>query len=83
MLNIFRRKKATGGRRSFDAATGGRRAGGMGSFGRINPEVSAANFSLRSRARYLAQNNPWLSKRCWELDRRARGGRVEADRPPQ
>lgn len=48
--------------RRFDGAPGGRRALGMGSFGRINPEVGAAGASLRSRAAYLANNNPWLSQ---------------------
>ncbi|NOX41572.1 MAG: hypothetical protein GXP05_14000 [Alphaproteobacteria bacterium] len=52
IFDLFRKKAPA--HRSFDAATGGRRAAGMGAFGRINPEVSAANFSVRSRARYLA-----------------------------
>jgi lambda family phage portal protein len=36
----------------------------MGHFGRINSEVAAAAPSLRSRASYLAMNNPWLSQAC-------------------
>jgi lambda family phage portal protein len=48
-------------RRSFDAATGGRRATGMGSFHRINPEVAGAGTTVRARARYLAANNPWIN----------------------
>lgn len=48
--------------RRFDGAAGGRRGWGMGTFGRINPEVAAAGASLRSRASYLAMNNPWLSQ---------------------
>lgn len=44
----------------IDAAAGGRRGGGMGTFGPINPEVSAGATLTRSRARYLATNNPWL-----------------------
>lgn len=47
-------------RRMIDAAAGGRRGGGMGTFGPINPEVSAGATLTRSRARYLATNNPWL-----------------------
>ncbi|MDT8858025.1 phage portal protein [Paracoccaceae bacterium Fryx2] len=50
--------------RRFDGAAGGRRGWGMGTFGRINPEVSAAGASLRSRAAYLAQNNPWVNQAC-------------------
>jgi lambda family phage portal protein len=34
----------------------------MGTFGRINPETAAAGPALRSRASYLALNNPWLSQ---------------------
>lgn len=52
--------------RRFDggAAGGGRRGFGMGgTFGRVNSEVSASGgATLRSRARYLANNNPWLSQ---------------------
>lgn len=47
-------------RRMIDAAAGGRRGGGMGTFGPINPEVAAGATLTRSRARYLAANNPWL-----------------------
>lgn len=34
----------------------------MGTFGRINPETAAAGPALRSRASYLAMNNPWISQ---------------------
>ena len=47
--------------RRFDGAAGGRRGVGIGNFGRVNPEVAAAATSLRSRAAYLAQNNPWIA----------------------
>src|SRR5690606_15151592 len=47
--------------RRFDGAAGGRRGNGMGHFGPIQPEVSAAGATVRSRARYLASNNSWLS----------------------
>ncbi|MBA4337786.1 MAG: phage portal protein [Hyphomonas sp.] len=47
--------------RSFDGATGGRRGWGVGTAGPINPEVGAAGERLRARARYLAQNNPWIA----------------------
>ena len=58
---LFNRSPAVSVRR-YDGAAGGRRASGMGSFGRINPEVAAAGASLRSRAAYLANNNPWLKQ---------------------
>lgn len=48
--------------RRFDGAAGGRRGWGMGTFGRINPETAAAGPALRSRASYLAMNNPWISQ---------------------
>lgn len=48
-------------RRMIDAAAGGRRVGGMGTFGPINPEVAAGASITRSRSRYLATNNPWLT----------------------
>ncbi len=62
-LDLFKRPapKLTTVRR-FDGAAGGRRGFGMGTFHRINSEVSGAGASLRSRARYLAANNPWLSQ---------------------
>lgn len=46
--------------RRFDGAAGGRRGFGMGSFHSINPEVSAAGATVRARARYLANNNPFV-----------------------
>ena len=46
--------------RSFDAASR-RRASCMGTFHRINSEVAGAGASVRSRARCLAVNNPWLA----------------------
>ncbi|MFI0395852.1 phage portal protein [Paracoccus sp. p1-h21] len=65
ILDRFRTRKAEPARvRSFDGAAGGRRASGRGQFGRINPEVAAAAPSLRSRAAYLAHNNPWLNQAC-------------------
>jgi lambda family phage portal protein len=48
-------------RRMIDAAAGGRRGGGMGTFGPINPEIAAGATLTRSRARYLATNHTFLS----------------------
>lgn len=47
--------------RRFDGAAGGRRLGGMGTFGPINPEIGAAAFMVRSRARHITRNNQWLA----------------------
>lgn len=47
--------------RSFDGATGSRRGKGMGMFGRTGTETAAAGPMLRSRARYLAANHPWIA----------------------
>lgn len=57
---IFRQPRPTAARR-FDAAGGGRRATGFATFGRTQSEVSAAAASVRSRARGLAANNPYVS----------------------
>lgn len=59
---IFTRPAKGGSVRRFDGAAGGRRGFGMGTFYRINSEVAGAGASVRSRARYLANNNPWLSQ---------------------
>ena len=60
-FNLFRRTAAPATAvRSFDG--GGRGRGfGMGRFHRINSEVAGAGASVRSRARHLAVNNPWLA----------------------
>ncbi|GLK54344.1 lambda family phage portal protein [Methylopila capsulata] len=47
--------------RRFDGAAGGRRLGGVGTMGPINPEVGAAAHMVRARARYLTRNNQWLA----------------------
>jgi lambda family phage portal protein len=48
--------------RRFDGAAHGRRTNGFGGFGRINGEVSGSSHTIRSRARYLAANDPWISQ---------------------
>ncbi len=53
--------------RRFDGAAGGRRGFGVGTFGRINPETAAAGAALRSRASYLAMNNPWIANAVGNL----------------
>ncbi len=60
--SIFTRRAAPLAVRRFDGAAGGRRGWGVGTFGRINSEVAGAGASVRSRARYLANNNPWFSQ---------------------
>ena len=63
LLNLFRRTAAPATAvRRFDGAAGGRRGFSMGTFHRINSEVAGAGASVRSRARYLAINNPWLAQ---------------------
>lgn len=47
--------------RRMDGAVGGRRSGGMGTFGRINSEVGAAGQILRNRARHMAVNHPFIA----------------------
>lgn len=47
--------------RRFDAAGGGRRATGFGSFGRTQAEVSGAAGLVRSRARYLTSSNAFVA----------------------
>jgi len=46
--------------RRFDAAGGGRRAHGFGTFGQTQTEISGAAYLVRSRARALYANNPWI-----------------------
>jgi lambda family phage portal protein len=53
--------------RRFDGAAGGRRGFGISTFGRINPETAAAGPALRSRASYLAMNNPWIANAVGNL----------------
>lgn len=60
LSRIFGKPKPDHARR-YDGAAGGRRGFGMGTFGRINPETAAAGPALRSRASYLAMNNPWIA----------------------
>ena len=62
LRSVFTRKAVPLAVRRFDGAAGGRRGFGMGTFGRINSEVAGAGTSVRTRARYLAANNPWLSQ---------------------
>jgi lambda family phage portal protein len=55
------RQRARAMTRRFDGAAGGRRWEGTPRFGSTGPETLAAAPILRSRARYWAANNPWVS----------------------
>ena len=66
LLDLFRRSPAAEPapgrdvlRRSFDAATGGRRGGATAfpTFGEINAEIAAGGARLRSRSRHAARND--------------------------
>ncbi|WP_038145997.1 phage portal protein [Thioclava atlantica] len=59
---LFTRPAKAKAVRRFDGAAGGRRGFGVGTFGRVNSEVSASGATLRSRARYLVANNPWMAQ---------------------
>lgn len=59
---LFRRTDRPAHVRRFDGAAGGRRGFGLGGFGRTGAETMAAGPTLRARARYLANNNPWISQ---------------------
>ena len=62
-FNVFRRDNpapAAPIRRSFDAATGGRRASGFKSYGPHNPETLAAAAPIRSRARHAYANGAYV-----------------------
>lgn len=54
--------------RSLDAATGGRRGGGLGTFGPVNSEVAAGLSLVGSRAAYQAVNNPYIVNAVNNLD---------------
>lgn len=62
LSKLFTRPAKAHAVRRFDGAAGGRRGFGMGTFGRVNSEVSASGATIRSRARHLAANNPWLAQ---------------------
>lgn len=59
---LFRRTDKPTMTRRFDGAAGGRRGFGLGGFGRTGAETMAAGPTLRARARYLANDNPWLAQ---------------------
>lgn len=59
LANLTRRADPAPRRRSLDAATGGRRAAGMGVSQGAPAETASASI-VRQRARYAALNNPWI-----------------------
>lgn len=69
--------------RRFDGAAGGRRGWGMGTFGRVGTETAAAGPTLRTRARYLAANNPWLAQAVANWTGALIGAGIEPTGEPQ
>ncbi len=65
-------------RRSFDAATGGRRAAVFRSFGPTGPETLAAAAPVRSRARHAAANNGYCGNGVAAIVSEAVGAGIEA-----
>lgn len=68
LLNLFRRTDPPPQVRRFDGSASGRRGWGVGTFGRTGTESMLAGPTLRSRARYQAANNPWLSNAVGNLN---------------
>jgi len=60
LFGLFNRATRRRHVRRFDAAGGGRRGSGFGTFGRVQTEVAGAAHLVRSRARALYANNPYL-----------------------
>lgn len=61
MSKLFNRDDKPQHTRRFDGAAGGRRGWGASTMGRLSTETALAGPTLRSRARYLACNDPYLS----------------------
>ncbi|MCO7725788.1 phage portal protein [Brucella intermedia] len=60
LFSLFNRATRRQHVRRFDAAGGGRRGSGFGTFGRTQTEVAGAAHLVRSRARALYANNPHI-----------------------
>jgi lambda family phage portal protein len=65
-------------RRSFDAASGGRRATAFRAFGPTGPETVAAAGPLRSRARHAAANNGYIANGVAAIVAETIGAGIEA-----
>lgn len=63
--------------RSFDAATGGRRASAFRAFGSTGPETLAAAAPVRSRARHAFTNNGYISNGVNAIVAEAVGAGIE------
>lgn len=64
-------------RRSFDAATGGRRGSSFRAFGSTGPETLAAAAPLRSRARHAFSNNGYIANGVGAIVAEAVGAGIE------
>jgi len=75
---LFRRDTPqTAHRRSFDAATGGRRGSSFRAFGSTGPETLAAAAPSRSRARHAHANNGYISNGVAAIVAEAVGAGIE------
>lgn len=78
LSRLFRRDTAQPvHRRSFDAATGGRRGSSFRAFGSTGPETLAAAAPLRSRARHAFSNNGYISNGVAAIVAEAVGAGIE------
>ncbi len=80
---LFKRDAAPRRTRRFDAAAGGRRGWGMGTFGRTGTETQAAGPGLCARARYQYANNPWIRNAVDNLVASLVGAGIEPTGDPE
>lgn len=78
IARLFRRETShTNQRRSFDAATGGRRGNSFRAFGSTASETLAAAAPLRSRARHAFSNNGYVANGVSAIVAEAVGAGIE------
>ncbi|WP_288943966.1 phage portal protein [uncultured Roseovarius sp.] len=77
IARLFRRDAPTAQRRSFDAATGGRRGQAFRAFGPTSTETLAAAGPVRSRARHAFANNGYIANGVAAIVAEAVGAGIE------